>query len=81
MNPTFSEGHGAFSWNNINNQEVQTSWALVFHQKPDLENWRSAFGQAMYETLHQSSWKKIKVSLLRLDVFFILLAYPPQTAR
>jgi VID27 PH-like domain len=72
MNHRWSSKALSVTWNHSSEQNIQNSWCFTFHTGREGQEEREqqaysafldAFTQALWETLHQTSWTKLKVSL------------------
>jgi hypothetical protein len=65
MNQRWSSTMNSFTWNHLGEDGKQSSWCLRFLSEEAYVTVLSTFTQALWETLHQYSWEKLKVSECR----------------
>ncbi|KIK94690.1 hypothetical protein PAXRUDRAFT_827728 [Paxillus rubicundulus Ve08.2h10] len=59
MNPRWSPKTHSLTWNH-NVESTYGSWAFQFTSKEAYDSFKAAFARASWETLHRTSWTKIK---------------------
>lgn len=62
MNQRFSPKMLSLTWNHLGDDNSQTSWLFRFASEEDFGNALQTFTQCLWESLHETSWGKIKVS-------------------
>ncbi|KAJ6599005.1 VID27 cytoplasmic protein-domain-containing protein [Mycena vulgaris] len=61
MNQRWTSKMRSLTWNHFGEDQVMTSWVLRFVGEPeDYESFLQTFTQALWETLYQTAWGKIK---------------------
>jgi hypothetical protein len=62
MNQRWSSKMQSLTWNHLSDNGVQSSWVFRFLDEESYAQFQGAFTQALWESLHQTSWSKMKVS-------------------
>lgn len=62
MNQRWANNMKSFTWNHLTDNGKQSSWCLRFFGEEPYSAFLSAYTQALWESLHQISWEKMKVS-------------------
>jgi len=60
MNQRWSSRTQSLTWNHISDNNLQSSWLFRFVEEEAYGQFLSAFTQALWEGLHQTSWSKMK---------------------
>jgi hypothetical protein len=62
MNQRWTSKMRSLTWNHLGNDQEMTSWVLRFEGgQEEYEAFLQAFTQALWETLYQTAWGKMKV--------------------
>ncbi|KAJ7129602.1 VID27 cytoplasmic protein-domain-containing protein [Mycena epipterygia] len=62
MNQRWTSKMRSLTWNHFGDDKVMTSWVMRFTGEPeDYEAFLQTFTQALWETLYQTAWGKIKI--------------------
>lgn len=79
MNQRWTSKMRSLTWNHFGEDQVMTSWVLRFAGGPeDYEAFLKTFTQALWETLYQTAWGKIKVGSSLLYVLPVLMGGGPR---
>ncbi|KAJ6539403.1 VID27 cytoplasmic protein [Mycena capillaripes] len=60
MNQRWTSKMRSLTWNHFSDDKATTSWVLRFNEAEDYEAFLQNFTQALWETLYQTAWGKIK---------------------
>ena len=63
MNQRWFKEASSLIWNYISDQGFQSTWSVALIYEEDYPEFRELFTRVLWETLHQESWSKAKVSL------------------
>lgn len=61
LNQRYAPKMLSLTWNHVSDSGLQSSWCFRFAQEEDYNGFMSAFTRALWETLNQSPYEKIKV--------------------
>lgn len=76
MNQRLAAKLSSFTWNHVGEEGEVNSWLVRFASSKEYENFVQSFTEALWQTLHQTPWAKIKVSMARRCYSSALLKYP-----
>jgi len=62
MNQRWNRNVKSFTWNHLSVDGKQSSWCLRFLDEEPYARFLTAYTQALWESLYQLSWEKMKVS-------------------
>jgi len=61
MNQRWSSTMWSLTWNFMSHSGTQSSWCLRFRSQEGYDQFQLAFMKGIWESLHQTSWEKVKV--------------------
>ena len=68
MNQRWSQKMSSLTWNHIEQSGTGYSWLFRFQSEEAYSAFLQAFTQCLWESLHQTTWGKAKVSSLSWNV-------------